>query len=242
MNPFTPVVSDGSAQDLTGMAGWAADIMTSLGGPGVGVIVALENLFPPIPSEVVLPLAGFLAGQGSLNVYAVILWATAGSVVGALLLYALGAVFGRDRLRQVADRLPLMSVADVDRAEAWFARRGGQAVFLGRFVPVVRSLISIPAGVERMPLVRFVAYTTVGSGVWNTVFVFLGYALGNRWQQVGQYSGYLNNAIIVIFAVAIVALVVRRIRSSRASLGERATSISLNAQEGEVADERSARG
>lgn len=170
--------------DLTGPAGWAADAMPLLGGPGVGAIVALENLFPPIPSEVVLPLAGFLAGQGRLGVVAVIGWATLGSVVGALMLYGLGAVFGRARLHRLADRLPLVSVDD--RAEEWFGRRGGQAVLLGRFVPVVRRLVSIPAGVERMPLVKFALYTTVGSALWNTLFVLLGYGLGTRWQQVGR--------------------------------------------------------
>jgi membrane protein DedA with SNARE-associated domain len=175
MNPMTASAAAGSGTDeLTGITGWAADVMTNLGGPGVGAIVALENLFPPIPSEVVLPLAGFLAGQGNLSVVAVILWATAGSVVGAVVLYGLGAVLGRDRLRRIADRVPLASVHDLDRAEQWFARRGGRAVFVGRMVPVVRSFVSVPAGVERMPLPKFVAYTTAGSALWNALFVLLG--------------------------------------------------------------------
>lgn len=216
MNDIVTTATDGGAQDLTGITGWAADVMSSLAGPGVAVIVALENLFPPIPSEVVLPLAGFLAGQGRLNVVAVITWATVGSVFGALILYGLGAVIGRDRLRRVADRLPLVAVSDIDRADQWFARHGGQAVFVGRMVPIVRSFISIPAGVDRMPLPKFIAYTTAGSGLWNTLFVLLGYTLGSQWQQVGRYSSYLNNAMIALIVLAAITVVVRRIRASRA--------------------------
>jgi membrane protein DedA with SNARE-associated domain len=215
MTVLVQATSGSSSDNLTGLAGWAADTMTSLGGPGVGAIVALENLFPPIPSEVVLPLAGFLAGQGQLSVVAVIVWATAGSVAGALVLYALGAVFGRQRLLRVADRLPLISIDDVQRAERWFARRGGQAVLIGRFVPVVRSLISIPAGVERMPLLKFTLYTTIGSALWNSLFVLLGYALGSRWQQIGAYSSYINNAAIGLIGLALVVIVVRRLRTRR---------------------------
>lgn len=207
--------TSGGTADLTGLAGWAADLMTVLGGPGVGAIVALENLFPPIPSEVVLPLAGFLAGQGQLNVVGVIVWATVGSVVGALLLYALGALVGPQRLRRAADRLPLVSIGDVDRAEEWFGRWGGRAVFFGRFVPVVRSLISIPAGVERMPLLRFTVYTAVGSALWNSLFVILGYALGARWEQVGRYSSYINNTAIAVLALTIIVVVARRLRVAR---------------------------
>ena len=209
--------SGSGGDNLTGLAGWAADTMTSVGGPGVGAIVALENLFPPIPSEVVLPLAGFLAAQGRLSVVAVIIWATAGSVAGALVLYALGAVIGRQRLLRMADRLPLISIDDVQRAERWFARRGGQAVLIGRFIPVVRSLVSIPAGVERMPLPKFTLYTTMGSALWNSLFVLLGYALGSRWQQIGAYSNYINNADVGLIGLALVVIVVRRLRTDRAT-------------------------
>lgn len=209
--------SGSGGDNLTGLAGWAADTMTNVGGPGVGAIVALENLFPPIPSEVVLPLAGFLAAQGRLSVVAVIIWATAGSVAGALVLYALGAVIGRQRLLRMADRLPLISIDDVQRAERWFARRGGQAVLIGRFIPVVRSLVSIPAGVERMPLPKFTLYTTMGSALWNSLFVLLGYALGSRWQQIGAYSNYINNAAVGLIGLALVVIVVRRLRTDRAT-------------------------
>src|SRR5690349_2022926 len=161
-----------------GLTGFVTDLVERLGGPGAGLAVALENLFPPIPSEVILPLAGFAASQGRLHLGSAIAWTTAGSVVGALALYALGVAFGRARLRAIVARLPLMKLSDLDRTEAWFARHGAATVFFGRMVPIFRSLISIPAGVERMPLGTFLLYTTLGSLVWNTTFVLAGYLLG----------------------------------------------------------------
>ena len=118
--------------ELTGVAGWAVDVMETLGGPGAGLIIAAENLFPPLPSEVILPLAGFTASQGTFTVPGAIAWTTAGSVVGALLLYTLGAVFGRHRFRTIWSKLPLVDLDDLDRTEAWFARHGNKAIFFGR--------------------------------------------------------------------------------------------------------------
>lgn len=175
----------------------------------------VENLFPPIPSEVVLPLAGFLVGQGRLSLVAVVVAATAGSVLGARALYALGAWLGRDRLAHLLDRLPLTGPEDLERAEGWFARHGGKAVLLGRLVPVVpvvRSLVSIPAGVERMPVPRFVLYTASGSAAYNTVLVGGGYLLGSRWTDVGRYSETLSAAVVAAIAVGLLVLVVCRMR------------------------------
>ncbi len=157
-------VSPASRPELDGLAGFVVDVVDSLGAVGVGLLVAAENLFPPIPSEVVLPVARYVASQGRMNVVAAILAATVGSLLGVLALYAFGAAVGRDRLRQWIERMPLLDVADLDRTERWFDRHGGQAVLLGRCVPVVRSLISIPAGVERMPLRNFVPYTCSAAG------------------------------------------------------------------------------
>lgn len=204
--------------DLTGLAGWIADTIEALGPLGVGLLVALENLFPPIPSEVVLPLAGFIAGQGRMSVALAIAAATAGSVLGALLLYSAGAGLGLARLQRVADRVPLLDRGDLDRAEHWFDRHGGKAVLVGRLVPVVRSLISVPAGVERMPLLRFTAYTAVGSGAYNTFLITLGYVLGDKWQTVGRYSSYINYAVIAGMLLAIGVFIARRLRR-KARLG-----------------------
>lgn len=208
-------VSPASRPELDGLAGFVVDVVDSLGAVGVGLLVAAENLFPPIPSEVVLPVAGYVASLGRMNVVAAILAATVGSLLGALALYAFGAVVGRDRLRQWIERMPLLDVADFDRTERWFDRHGGRAVLLGRCVPVVRSLISIPAGVERMPLRTFVPYTLLGSGVWNTLFVVAGYQLGARWEDIGRYSGLLNNIILASIAVLTVRFLVKRLRRRR---------------------------
>jgi membrane protein DedA with SNARE-associated domain len=195
--------------ELTGLAGVAADVMEALGEVGVGILVAAENLFPPIPSEVVLPLAGFLASQGRLSLLLTIVAATLGSVLGALALYELGARVGSARLHRWVDRLPLLEEADLTKAEDWFRRHGEASVLLGRCIPVVRSLISIPAGVERMPRWKFVLLTALGSGAWNSAFVLGGYALGAQFEQVGQYSSYLNYAIYAAILV-LVALGLRR--------------------------------
>ena len=195
--------------ELTGLAGVATDVMETLGEVGVGVLVLAENLFPPIPSEVVLPLAGYLASRGRMDLTLVIVAATLGSVLGALVLYEAGARFGRARLRRLVERMPLMEVEDLDKAEDWFARHGQVSVLLGRCLPVVRSLISVPAGVEGMPRWRFTVLTTIGSGVWNAVFVLAGYALGEQFSDIERYSGWLNTAVYVAIAV-LLALGLRR--------------------------------
>jgi membrane protein DedA with SNARE-associated domain len=205
-------------QQLGGLVGWVLDVIEALGAIGVGLLVALESIFPPIPSEVVLPLAGFLAGNGRMSFVAVVVWATIGSLVGALVLYWLGAVLGTARLKKLADKIPLMDFRDVDRAEAWMRRHGAWAVLLGRMVPGVRSLVSIPAGVQRMSLWLFSLLTVIGSALWNALFVGLGYLLGDRWDQVGKYSDLLNYVVIggIVLVVAVVAG--RRLRRSRHGL------------------------
>lgn len=200
--------------ELDGLAGFALDVMEALGEVGVGVLVALENLFPPIPSEVVLPLAGFLAAQGRLGLLLTIVAATVGSVVGALVLYEIGARTGRLRLRRLVDRMPLLEVEDLDRAEAWFARYGELSVLIGRCIPVVRSLISVPAGFAEMPRLRFTVLTTLGSGIWNTAFVGAGYLLGEQFHDVERYSGWLNAAVYAAIAV-LVLLGLRRVLRRR---------------------------
>ncbi|MDT9685343.1 DedA family protein [Streptomyces sp. TRM76323] len=195
-----------------GIAGWAVDLVETLGGPGAGLAIALENLFPPLPSEVILPLTGFAAGQGVLTLASALFWTTLGSVVGAVVLYWIGRMFGRERMHALWARLPLVKTSDLERTEAWFARHGTKAVFLGRMVPVFRSLISVPAGVERMPLPVFVALTTLGSLIWNSVLVLAGYWLGDRWTAVETYVGFFSKAVLVLAAVALVAYAVVRLR------------------------------
>jgi membrane protein DedA with SNARE-associated domain len=205
-----------------GVVGWVVGLMDALGAPGVGLAIALENVFPPLPSEVFLPLAGFAAARGEMGLVAAIAWTTLGSLVGALALYGVGAALGRDRVRALADRMLLVSAADVDRAEAWFARHGSTAVFLGRMVPLVRSLISVPAGVERMRLPLFAALTAAGSLIWNTAFVLAGYLLGANWGVVEQYADVASKGVLGLLVLAVAVFVVRRIRRARRRAAEAA--------------------
>ncbi|XVV11042.1 DedA family protein [Actinoplanes sp. CA-131856] len=194
------------------MTSFVTDLVERFGGPGAGLAVALENLFPPIPSEAILPLAGFLAGQGRMNVIAAIAWTTLGSVAGAVALYYVGAALGRDRVRAIAARLPLVKVGDLDRTEAWFARHGTKAVFFGRMIPIFRSLVSVPAGVERMRLPAFLLCTTLGSLIWNTTFVLAGYALGANWTAVESYVATFQNLVIAACALLLAYFVGSRWR------------------------------
>lgn len=200
-----------------GLAGWAVDLMDRLGGPGAALIVGLDNLFPPIPSELVLPLAGFSASQGAFTFSEALFWTTLGSVVGALIVYTAGALLGRERVRAVMVRVPLLKPTDFDRSEAWFARHGTKAVFFGRMVPLFRSVISLPAGVERMPLLTFLALTTTGSLIWNTIFVTAGYQLGTRWHVVEGYAGVFQRIVVVAVVLAVVTFVVVRLRARAAA-------------------------
>ncbi|MGA5220340.1 DedA family protein [Streptomyces cinereoruber] len=195
-----------------GVAGWAAGLVDTMGGPGAGLAIALENLFPPLPSEVILPLTGFAAGQGVLSLASALFWTTLGSVAGAVALYWIGALFGRERMHAIWAKLPLVKASDLVRTEEWFARHGTKAVLLGRMVPIFRSLISVPAGVERMPLPLFVALTTLGSLVWNGILVMAGYWLGDRWDVVEGYVGVLSKAVLVLVLVAVAAYVAVRLR------------------------------
>jgi membrane protein DedA with SNARE-associated domain len=194
-----------------GIAGWAADLVDTMGGPGAGLAIALENLFPPLPSEVILPLTGFAAGQGVLTLGSALFWTTLGSVAGAVVLYWIGMLFGRERMRAIWAKLPLVKASDLERTERWFERHGTKAVFLGRMVPIFRSLISVPAGVERMPLPVFVMLTTLGSLIWNSVLVMAGYWLGGQWEAVETYVGILSKAVLVLVVVALLAYVAVRL-------------------------------
>ncbi|MBQ0901755.1 DedA family protein [Micromonospora sp. U21] len=201
---------------FTGLTGWVATVIDSMGPVGVALLVALESIVPPIPSEIVLALAGYLASEGRFNVVLVVVAATVGSLVGALALYWLGAALGEERLKRWLDRIPLVDRDDLEKADRWFERHGRWAVLIGRVVPVVRSLVSVPAGANRMPLGEFILLTTIGSGVWNTLIVGAGYALGSRWQDVERYSDWFNYGIVAIFVVMVVSWVIRKVRRRRA--------------------------
>jgi membrane protein DedA with SNARE-associated domain len=205
-----------SGDPLAGIAAWVADVMLAFGYVGVALLVALDNVFPPIPSEIILPLAGFLSGQGHLAYPGVVLAATVGSVAGALPLYAVGYWLGEARLRPLVRRFGrwlFIEEADLDQAQEWFDRHGTKAVLLGRCVPLVRSLISIPAGLACMPLRRFVVYTALGSGLWNAILVGIGWTLGERWEQVGSYLKPLEYVVMALLVAATARFLWHRLRS-----------------------------
>lgn len=187
-------------------------VIEDLGYIGVALLVALECIVPPIPSEAVLPLAGFVAGRGDASLVGMVVAATVGSVVGSWLLYAIAAAVGPVRLRAVVlrhHRWLRVDAHHIDRAEAWFAQRGPTVVLVGRCVPVLRSLVSIPAGFNRMPIGLFTLYTTLGSLIWNSALVGAGALLGDRWEQVGAVIGQVQTGVLVVLAVAAAALLWR---------------------------------
>lgn len=203
--------------ELTGLSGLVADVVARLGEIGVGILTFVETVFPPVPSEVVLPLAGYLAERGRLSAPLVLLAATLGSVLGALALYWLGARLGRDRSTRLIARLPLIDTEDVTRAADWFDRHGQGAVFFGRLVPGVRSLISIPAGASKMSVLRFTVLTTAGSLLWNGLLVGAGLLLGTQYELVERFADVLDYLLIGGLVLVIAFLAVRRVRANRAA-------------------------
>jgi membrane protein DedA with SNARE-associated domain len=201
------------------VAAWIFSIVDRLGSLGVGLLILLENLIPPIPSEVVLPLAGFRASTGTLNVVGVWVAATAGAVLGALLLYGLGAWLGYDRLHRLAGHrwFIMASQRDIDRGHELFDRHGTRMVLFARCVPFLRSVVSIPAGIAGMPLLRFAVLTAIGSGVWNAVFIALGWWLGERWDQVQSWLGPVSYVVIGLLVIGLGLLIVRKLRSPSTS-------------------------
>lgn len=209
--------SDGSW--LTALIDWSVSLMEIIGPVGAAIAIALESVFPPLPSEVILPMAGLSASRGSFSLAEALIWTTLGSLAGAFLLYGIGAWLGVDRLRAIAAKVPLLHPEDIDRTVEWFHRHGGKAVFFGRMVPIFRSLISIPAGVTRMPLWRFGLLTVAGSALWNTVFVLAGFSLGEAWPVIERYADILQYIVIAAVAIGVAWFLYVRIRGLLASRG-----------------------
>lgn len=193
---------------------WVLDVIAALGYVGLALLLVAENLFPPIPSEVVLPLAGFLVGRGDLGFWQALLASTSGSVAGALILYALGRYGGR-RLVLRYGRFLRVDEDSLDRADGWFRRYGDWVVLFARVVPFARSVVSIPAGTMKMPAIRFTVMTALGSFAWNTLLIGAGVILGANWQQVEAWIGSYSNVVLGVTAVAIaILLVLRQLRKS----------------------------
>jgi membrane protein DedA with SNARE-associated domain len=197
-----------AASDEGGVTGFLLDLVNSLGPVGVGMAILAETVIPPIPSEAVLGLAGVLIRSGEMNVVPVVLFATLGSLLGAIFFYFLGMALGPRRSHAFLDRLPLVETEDVDRTFAWFEKHGRSAVFFGRMVPIVRSFVSVPAGVVRMPFGQFLLYTAGGSLIWNSILIGLGVAAGDFIQNNLKYFDY---AVVAAVVLAVGWMVYRRV-------------------------------
>jgi membrane protein DedA with SNARE-associated domain len=217
-----------AAADEGGITGFLLDLVDKLGPVGVGLSILAETVVPPIPSEAVLGLAGVLINEGRMSIVPVILCATVGSILGAIFFYFLGRALGPRRSHAFLDRLPLVETADVDRTFAWFEKHGRSAVFLGRMVPIVRSFISVPAGVVRMPFGQFLLFTAGGSLIWNTVLIILGVAAGDFIQANLKYLDY---AVVAVFALALAYLVYKRAKDVRRHRRNRADARAATADE-----------
>lgn len=198
------------------MADWVQNLMDSMGYLGILLLMIIENLFPPIPSELIMPSAGFAASRGDMNLLMVIATGTLGSVLGTLPLYYVGRAFGEKRLMEWADKYGkwlTLSGKDIKKADDWFDRHGTKAVLFGRMVPGIRSLLSLPAGMSEMPLPKFLIYSTIGSGLWASALAGAGFVLGENYDRVEQYVGPASKVILVVVVAAAVWWFVKRKRA-----------------------------
>lgn len=188
------------------------NLMNQFGYFGVFFLIAFENIFPPIPSEVILAFGGFMTTYTNLSVPFVIIAATLGSLVGAYVLYFIGKILNKERLKKIVSgkvgKVLHLKAEDIDKADEWFDRKGNLTVFFCRFIPIVRSLISIPAGMSEMPLFKFTCYTVIGSAIWNTILVVLGSIMGENWTKiVSVMDEYSHIVLWILIAVVILVIV-----------------------------------
>jgi membrane protein DedA with SNARE-associated domain len=194
---------------------WTESVISTMGYPGLVLVMFLENVFPPIPSEVVLPLAGNLTNAGRFTMFGVIFWGMIGALIGALVFYYLGKWFSEERLRRLIEKYgkwALLDVDDFDRAVEFFEKHGQFTIFFGRMVPIVRSLISIPAGLAEMNLPVFCFYTILGTALWNAVLAVAGRILGKEWPLVVEWVGTYQNVVLVVGFAAVAVFVFTRVR------------------------------
>jgi membrane protein DedA with SNARE-associated domain len=198
------------------MTEWIVNIMSSLGYLGIGLLMFLENLFPPIPSELIMPLAGFTAAKGELNVTLVVFAGVIGTMLGALPWYYAGKFLGEQRLKDWTDkygRWLALSGKDIERAKSWFDRHGVKAVFFCRMITGgVRTIISLPAGISQMPLVPFLLFSTLGTFLWVGLLTAAGYLLGDHYQLVEEYLAPVSKIVLATLVIGLVIIIIRRNR------------------------------
>jgi membrane protein DedA with SNARE-associated domain len=201
------------------MLEWITNTITSLGYVGIALLMFVENLFPPIPSELIMPLAGFTARAtpDKLNVLGVFFAGLVGSVAGALVWYYPGKFLGEQRLKRWADKYGkwlTISSKDITKAKHWFNSQGSKAVFIGRLVPGIRTLISVPAGISNMPLLPFLFYTTLGSAAWVGLLTYSGYLLGSQYELVDKYLAPVSKIVLGSLVLVFAVWVLKRRRAS----------------------------
>ena len=187
------------------------NIMEQVGYLGVFLLIAIENIFPPIPSEVILVFGGFMTTYTTLNIPIMILAATLGSLLGAIVLYYIGKIFNKERLKKIISgkigKVLRLKASDIEKADKWFDTKGNKTVFFCRFIPIVRSLISIPAGMSEMPMQKFLIYTILGSLIWNTVLIVVGSIVGDKWETIVGYLDNFSNVILIILVIIFVVAI-----------------------------------
>ncbi len=194
------------------MQAWIIEIMNQFGYLGIFLLIAIENIFPPIPSEVILLFGGFMSTYTNMHIVGIIIASTLGSLVGAYVLYFIGKIFNKERLKKIVrgkiGKVLRLKEKDIDMADEWFDKKGNKTVFFCRFIPIVRSLISIPAGMSEMPLGKFTLYTVVGSLIWNTVLSIAGQTVGANWESIlAIFEQYSHIAAIVLVILGVGAIV-----------------------------------
>ena len=218
----------GLKEILGTITSWAQSVISTAGYPGLMFVMFLENVFPPIPSEVVLPLAGSLVLEGRFTLLGVTIVGALGSVAGALVFYEAGLILGENRLRELTRRFGkwlMLSEGDFDKALEWFNRYGESVIFFGRMVPIVRSLVSIPAGIARMPLPRFGLYTAIGTALWSFLLALAGYLLGQSWPIMSTWISRYEKLILAAAGAAVLIFVVRRVIQSQRNKAVRTAEI-----------------
>jgi membrane protein DedA with SNARE-associated domain len=193
---------------------WILQVMSDLGYVGIILLMFLENVFPPIPSELIMPAAGFAAARGELSLTGVIMAGSLGSVLGAVVLYGLGRMMNEQRLIALTDRYGkwlLVSSDDIRKADDWFDRHGKKIVFFGRLIPAIRSLLSIPAGMSEMPFGQFLLYTSLGTTLWSGLLAYAGYQLGNNYEAIELWIAPISKVVLVVCVLLLCRFVLKRI-------------------------------
>lgn len=202
------------------LAEWILQVMSDLGYVGIILLMFLENVFPPIPSELIMPAAGFAAARGELSLTGVIVAGSVGSVLGAMVLYAVGRMMNEQRLIALTDRYGkwlLVSSDDIRKADDWFDRHGKKIVFFGRLIPAIRSLLSIPAGMSEMPFGQFLLYTSLGTTLWSGLLAVAGYQLGNNYDAIEVWIAPISKVVLAVCLLLLFRFVVKRLKQRQHS-------------------------